>query len=74
MGAVGTIGTIGTGAMENGKNFNKNFDESKEILIGTIGLQEQWNYGKYRNYGNYGNSKNLYRNLDESKQMTIGTI
>ena len=29
------MGNIGT--MENGKNFYKNFDESREISIGTIG-------------------------------------
>ena len=35
IGAMGTKRTLG--AMENGKNFYKNFDESRAISTGTIG-------------------------------------
>ena len=37
IGAIATLGTEGIiGTMENGKSFYKNFDESREMFIGTI--------------------------------------
>ena len=35
MGTTGTLGSLGT--MENGKTFNKNFDESREMSTGIVG-------------------------------------
>ena len=40
---MGTIGTLGCmGSMENWKKFYKNFEESREISIGTKGAIELW--------------------------------
>ena len=57
------MGIIGT--MENGKtslNFFKNFNENREISIGTI---EARNYPKW---------KNFYKNFDENREIGTGTI
>ena len=74
MAAIGTMGAIWImGTMENGKNFYKNFDESREISKRAIR-----NMGAIGTMGNIGTLKTMengnYRNFGEIIERTIWTL